>query len=342
MIPKRIELGQSMTPIYKLEKVSEILNKNIYIKREDFTGIEMSGNKVRKLEFALAEAIELGADTIITCGAIQSNHARATVAAATKLGLKTHLVLRGEKPTTFTGNLLIDTIYDAKCSFLSPLDFQDHVAFMEQLKVQYEKSGNLAYIIPIGASNGIGNFGYVNVFNEILEQEKKIGVEFDAISCAVGSGGTYSGLFLGNLLAKTTKKIIGYSVGGNRLDFESKCMHILEESLKYIQVENDVEHLLTSEALKIKRGEIYISDEYQGKGYAQTCEEDISFIKEIAKLEGFILDPVYTGKTFKGLYNDLANDKLSSSNHILYIHTGGIFGLAAYEQYFSNTDSKHK
>lgn len=324
MYPNRIQLGQTMTPIFKLEHLSKQLNKNIYIKREDYTGIEMSGNKVRKLEFALAEAIKESAEVIITCGALQSNHARATVAAASKLGLKTHLVLRGEKQKQANGNLLIDIIFDAEITYLSEEQFSNHDQVMIELKEHYAEQGQVAYIIPLGASNGIGNFGYVNVFNEIAAQEKELEINFDTIVCAVGSGGTYSGLILGNSLNQMQKKIIGYSVGGSTNYFTNRCISILEESQKYLKT-----------PVVINETDIIISDQFQGSGYAKTCEEDILFIKEIAKLEGFVLDPVYTGKAFKGMYSEIKEQKYVSSQNILFIHTGGIFGIGAFGEWFN-------
>ena len=324
MYPNHIKLSQTMTPIYKLDNLSNQLNKNVYIKREDYTGIEMSGNKVRKLEYALAEAINESAEIIITCGALQSNHARATVAAASKLGLKTHLVLRGEEQLHVNGNLLIDMIYDAEITYLNEEKFINHNQVMIDLKKYYAEQGQVAYVIPLGASNGIGNFGYVNVYNEIVTQEKMLGINFDTIVCAVGSGGTYSGLVLGNFLNNMQKKIIGYSVGGSTSYFTNRCMNILEESQNYL--ENPV---------VISENDIVIRDQFQGSGYANTCEEDILFIKKIAKLEGFVLDPVYTGKAFKGMYTEIKEKKYINSDTILFIHTGGLFGIEAFGKWFN-------
>lgn len=323
MYPNHIQLGQTMTPIFKLENISKQLNKNIYIKREDYTGIELSGNKVRKLEFALAEALKDSANVIITCGALQSNHARATVAAASKLGMKTHLVLRGEEQEYINGNLLIDMIFDAEITYLSEEQFSNHNQVMIELKKQYAEQGQVAYIIPLGASNGIGNFGYVNVFNEIAAQEKDLGISFDTIVCAIGSGGTYSGLLLGNKLNQMQKRIIGYSVGGSSNYFTSRCVSIMNESQKYLNV-----------PIHINEEDIIIKDRYQGSGYAKTSESDILFIKSIAKLEGIVLDPVYTGKAFKGMYTDIEEQVYNDSQNILFIHTGGIFGIGAFSEWF--------
>lgn len=328
ILPVKLKLSQGHTPIYCLEKISKKLGKNIYIKRDDFTGIEVSGNKIRKLEYALAEALAEGAKTIITCGALQSNHARATVAACRKLGLDIHLVLRGDEPETFSGNLLIDRIMGAKVTYLSHEAFVNHTELMLELKRQYDDLGNKAYIIPVGASNGIGNFGYFNAYNEILDQEREMGISFDTIICTVGSAGTYSGLMLGNYYNNNRKKILGYSVGGSKSYFEGQARKIIDESILILnKLGNHIEHADVTMQFDIH-------DEYQGAGYAITSQEDIDFIKEIALMEGLILDPVYTGKCFKGLYSDVISGRLDDASNILFIHTGGLLGLEAFSKWF--------
>lgn len=327
-LPPKLKLSQGHTPIYCLEKISEKLGKNIYIKRDDFTGIEVSGNKIRKLEYVLAEALSEGVKTIITCGAIQSNHARATVAACRKLGLDIHLVLRGDEPETFSGNLLIDRIMGAKVTYLSQEAFSNHFDVMNELKKQYDDSGKKAYIIPIGASNGIGNFGYFNAYNEILVQEREMGISFDTITCTIGSAGTYSGLLLGNYYNNNRKKIIGYSVGGSASYFEERSKNIIDESITIL---NKLGNNLDQSDVTMQ---FDIRDEYQGAGYAITNQEDIDFIKEVARMEGLILDPVYTGKCFKGLYTDIISGRLNDVNNLLFIHTGGLFGLEAFSKWF--------
>jgi len=327
MFPNKIDLAQKNTPIEKLESLSKSVGKNIYVKRDDFTGIELSGNKVRKLEYALSEAIDLGADVIITCGAIQSNHARATAVAARKLGLKVHLVLRGETPEHFSGNLLLNKILGAEITYLTAEEFANHNSVMNQIKAHYENEGLKSYIIPIGASNGIGNFGYYNVYQEILHQEVVLNTTFDAIVCTVGSGGTYSGLYLGNHFNAYRKKLIGYSVGGSSASFVEQSKKILSES-------NEILSRLSGGTTETFMDAHTIIDDYQGDGYAKTSVEDIEFIKYIAETEGLILDPVYTGKAFRGLLTQIKEGHYDDCTNILFIHTGGIFGLEAFEHWF--------
>ena len=327
ILPGHLSLAYRNTPIEKLEKLSNHVGKNIYIKRDDMTGIELSGNKVRKLEYVLKEAVDQGAEIIITCGAIQSNHARATVVACRKLGLDVHLVLRGEQPQLKVGNYLIDQIMGAKTTFLSASEFVNHLKIMESLRLEYESHGIKAYVIPVGASNGIGNFGYFNAYQEILTQENEMDINFDAIACTVGSGGTYSGLCLGNMFNSDTKKILGYSVGGSTEHFIKQSDIIIEESFELLRkFGNTLEPFLPYKHL--------INDTYQGEGYAITNEEHINFIKWVAKLEGVLLDPVYTGKCFFGLIEDIKSKKFEDLNTILFIHTGGLFGIEPYEKWF--------
>ena len=326
MFPSKISLSYLNTPITKLESISKVLNKNIFIKHDEMTGMELSGNKIRKLEYSLKEAVDFGANVIITCGAIQSNHARATVVASRKLGLDVHLVLRGEEPEQYLGNLLINKIMGAKISFLDNQSFLKHQEYMNSLKSQYELSGKKAYIIPIGASNGIGNFGYYNAYQEILKQEEEMNIEFDTIVCTVGSAGTYSGLYLGNHFNGYKKNIIGYSVGGSSSYFKERSIEILNESFSIIENNGSQSFVLEDHFI--------INDKYQGDGYAQTSTEDIKFIEHIAQTEGIIFDPVYTGKAFKGLYSQIEKNELQDSTNILFIHTGGFFGIESFEKWF--------
>lgn len=314
---KRIELANLPTPIAKLNRLSTELQQNVYIKRDDMTGTELSGNKVRKLEYALSEALSLESKVLITCGGIQSNHARATVAAARMLGLNVHLVLRSEPNPSLEGNYLLNTLYGAEITLLSPKDFEEnYVAKMNALKAEYDQKGLPAYILPIGASNGIGNFGYCNAFAEILEQEKALGLTFDTIVCTAGSGGTYGGLFLGNHLYKANKKIIGVNISADAPYFQNVISEIVTDSLKILHQDT-----------VISPDEIQILDGYAGLGYALSQPHEIDFIKAFAQKEGIILDPVYTGKAMRGLVSEIEKGTFNGSENILFIHTGGLLGF---------------
>ncbi len=324
-LPPKLNVANLPTPIHKLEKLSAQYGKNLYIKRDDFTGSEWSGNKIRKLEYAVQEALNQSAKVLITCGGLQSNHARATVAIARTLGLKTHLVLRGEKTDSPEGNLFLDMLYGTEVSYLSPDAFnENYLTFMDELKANYDAKGQHAYIIPMGASNGIGTFGYYNCYQEICTQESEMGVKFDAICTAIGSGGTYGGLFLGNLFSETPRQIAGFNISATPEYFRPEISRIVRDSMAYMG---------TNQAFN--ESDICIYGGYEGIGYALTQPDELEFIKEIAALEGIILDPVYTGKAFRGFLSEIKKGAFKNCDSLLFIHTGGLHGLHAFRGDFS-------
>lgn len=315
-IPASISIANLPTKIEKLERLSKELGKNIYIKRDDQTGSEISGNKVRKLEFAVREAIDNGCDYLITCGGIQSNHARATAAVAAKLGMGSYLVLRGREDNDLEGNLFLDKILGAKVKYITPDEYRyKRTEIMEEVKEELAKEGHKAYILPEGASNGIGSMGYLMAMGEILEQEKAMGINFDAIVVAVGSGGTYAGLYYGNKINGNNAKIYGVNVCDDCEYFKEVVQSLLKEMAVY-----------TNRELKVNKDEIDIIDGYVGRGYALSEQKEIDFLKYFAKLEGIILDPVYTGKAMYGMVEEIKKGTFDKHENILFIHTGGLYG----------------
>ena len=318
MIAKKLRLGNFPTRIERLEKFSTIVKEHVYIKRDDQTGTEFSGNKIRKLEYSINEAVNNDCDTLITCGGIQSNHARATAAAGIKLGLKSVLVLRSDEKPELEGNYLIDKIMGADVRIISSEDYRERrQEIMENILKELEAKGRKGYIIPEGASNGVGTFGYLACFKEILEQEKEHGIVFDTIVTAVGSGGTFAGLYLGNKLTNSGKKIVGINVCDTAEYFKERVSEILKEVKTYIP---DTE-------FEISKDDMCIIDGYVGDGYAVSRTEELDFICDFAEAEGIILDPVYTGKAMRGLYTEIKKGNFKDSKNILFIHTGGLFGL---------------
>lgn len=313
---KRLRLANLPTKIEKLNRLSSELGKNIYIKRDDQTGTEISGNKVRKLEYSVAEALSNKCDYLITCGGIQSNHCRATAAVAAKLGMGAYLVLRGNENTPVEGNLFLDRMLGAKIKFITPEEYKhDRENIMECIKKELDSQGHNAYIIPEGASNGVGSLGYVNAMEEILEQEKEMGIKFDAIVVTVGSGGTFSGLYYGNYVNNNTATVYGFNICDTSEYFKDIVLGLVKEISYY-----------TGREIKVDREDLNIIDGYPGRGYALSSIEEVEFINYLAKLEGIILDPVYTGKAMYGLVEEIKKGTFDRHENILFIHTGGLFG----------------
>lgn len=329
-LPEKISLANLPTRIEKLERLTKKLGgPQIYIKRDDQTGTEISGNKVRKLEYAIREALDQGCDTLVTCGGMQSNHARATAAAAARLGLGCILLLASDAPVPHQGNLLMDRLLGAEVrtvSFESFAEKRDEI--MAGILDELAAKGRKGYPIPLGASNGIGTFGYYGCMEEIAQQEKALGFQFDRVVLAVGSGGTYAGLYYANRALGRSTVITGFNISADADYFRQTISAILQESFVY-----------TGEVVAVEPEAIDIVDGYVGRGYALSQPEELRFIAELAALEGIILDPVYTGKAFRGLVKEIEGGRFSHNERILFIHTGGLYGAfsksAEFEEVFS-------
>ncbi len=314
---EKVYLANLPTKIQKLINTSLKCGTDIFIKRDDQTGTELSGNKIRKLEYAIAEAKKNNCTTLITCGGIQSNHCRATAAAAVKQGMDCILVLAADEKVPPNGNLLMDYLFGADVRFVSSEEYANRDAIMQNICEELSAQRKKGYIIPMGASNGIGTFGYYNAMNEIIEQEKQLGISFDSIVCTVGSGGTYAGLCLSNKENGYGKKIIGISISESADFFVNQVIEISKEFYCYFG-RNDA---LTADDICIIEG-------YAGKGYALSSPHELEFIKNFARQEAIILDPVYTGKAMYGLSREIAKGThFNEEENILFIHTGGLFGL---------------
>lgn len=321
---EKIHLANLPTKVYKLERLSKKVGKNIFIKRDDQTGSEISGNKIRKLEYALKDAVNKGCDTIITCGGIQSNHCRATSAAATMLGLKSILLLRISSYPKVEGNFFLDKLFGAQIEYCTPDEYRhSRNEIMEKIASDVASKGGKAYIVPEGASFGPGALGYIDCMKEIVKQEKELNIEFDIIVCAVGSGGTYAGLYIENKRSNLKKRIIGMAVCDDTAYFQNAVEKISHDAIKLIDLNLD-----------INKSEVEINDKYVGIGYALSTEDELKFIADLASLEALVLDPVYTGKAMKGLCAEIENGNLKESENILFIHTGGLFGLFPKQQDF--------
>jgi len=320
--PERLNLAQYPTPIQPLDRLTKKfkLRSRIWIKRDDLTGCAASGNKIRKLEFTLADAKREGANVIITCGGVQSNHARATAILGAQLGFKVHLLLRGEpEELTKKGNHFLDLLSGAEIScYPSSVYVPRFQELVDELCEHYRKQGLKPYFITTGASDGTGIWGYVQACEEIKKQSAELNVHFDHIICATGSGGTLAGLTAGEKIHGLKSTITGFNVCDTAEHFEKKARNDLREWKHKYQTSLDIELLA-----------IRVIDGYVGPGYAKAEKPVYELIKEIASLEGIILDPIYTGKAFYGMISELQKELFNDAENILFIHTGGLFGLMA-------------
>jgi len=324
--PKKLSLARVPTPIMALNRVAtKMAIGGLFVKRDDLTGVGVSGNKIRKLEYLLAEALRREATTVITCGGIQSNHARATAIAAVQRGLKSVLVLRGEKSESVDGNLFLDKLVGARIKFITPEQYKGVDAIMEREAKRLEGKGEVPYIIPEGGSNEVGLLGYIDAMREIRAQERKMPRRFDYIVTAVGSGGTLSGLVLGKKLARISGDIIGFNVCDTAEHFMDRTQEQMKRACKRWKISGSPPG----------PNEYRIIDGYVGPGYSIPYKGSLCVIKDLAHLEGIFLDPVYTSKAFYGLLREIGKGTLKRRANYLFIHTGGIFGLLAQRERFS-------
>ncbi len=317
--PPRIEIARLPTPCVPLRHLSERLGVEIYMKRDDLTGIALSGNKVRKLEFVLADALAKSADIVMTCGGAQSNHARATAIAAAMLGLRCRLLLRTPDPAnppSAEGNILLDRMAGAEIVWVSPEEYQNRAEVFEREAALQKKKGRTPYIIPEGASNAMGAWGYIRAAEEIKKDLAALGLEKPTtIIHATGSGGTAAGLALGVRLFNLPVRTVTFNVCEDRLHFLSVIGNICEQAISEFRLPIDFDRNL------------HIIDGYVGRGYALSRPEELSLLCDVARTEGIFLDPVYTGKAFLGMIQELKKQPGCFGERIVFIHTGGIFGL---------------
>jgi len=310
----RVRLAALPTPLEEMGNLSKKLGgPRLFIKRDDNTGLAFGGNKARKLEFLMGDALDKGADTIITAGGIQSNHARMTAAAANKLGFKTVLVLSGEKPSSYKANLLLDHLLQAEIRFLNARDSEQIKQRMEEIASELSSKGHNTYVIPTGGSNRIGVSGYALAMSELLAQANEKGIKFDSMVLACGGGGTQAGVVVGTKALNLNMGVIGISVSREAMRLKEMVASLANET---------AEHLGLS--IPFRPAEIEVYDEYVGEGYAIPTTEGIEAIKLVAELEGILLDPVYTGKAMAGLIGLIRTGCFRRDENVLFLHTGGI------------------
>ena len=320
----RIRLGHFPTPIESLQNITKDLGgPKIFIKRDDCTGLATGGNKTRKLEFIMPDAIKNKADLVVTVGAIQSNHARQTAAACAILGIKCLIVLEqrlANAPESYmnSGNIFLNKIFGAEM-ILCPTN-KNVEEFAEEIMGDKKRQGINPYFIPVGGSNHLGELGYIECMREIIEQDSER--LFTHIILATGSGGTHAGLIAGNAHYQSDIEIIGISIKDKKLDQEEKVFRLAKNSCDFIQCKS------------LDRKNVIVEDAYVGEGYAIPTEGMKKALKLMARKEAILLDPVYSGKAFDGLIDLVKKGHFKDSEKILFIHTGGSAAIPAYEWAF--------
>jgi D-cysteine desulfhydrase len=331
MSPPRLSLAHLPTPIAHDERLSSLLGVELWVKRDDMTGGAEAGNKIRKLEFLLKDAVDRGARRVITCGGIQSNHARATAILARRLGLECVLLLRvtegpNEKVTSgpdrdadakelpLTGNVLLDRLAGARIRTITPADYARRNACM--MHVSEGMPGS--YVIPEGGSNGLGAFGYIEAMAEVREQ---VAETFDVVVHACGSGGTAAGVALGCALHGTANRVLAIAVCDDAAYFERAIAAVVSEARELAKLPDPAP--------------LVVDDRSKGPRYAVMSAEQRAFLVEIARASGLVLDPVYTGKAMFGLRAAIERGDVARGSRVLFLHTGGLPGLLADGHAFS-------
>ena len=296
----------------------------IWVKRDDQTGSELSGNKVRKLEYLFAEAVAHNATHVVTCGGEQSNHARATALAAAQLGLKSTLILRCDdpaKPPAATGNILLDRLCGAEIRWISRPAWRDRNRLLAEEAATIAAAGGRPYVIPEGGSNALGSWGYVRAMLELMTDLEGIAAPDHPVTVvyACGSGGTGAGLVLAAKLLGLEAR--GISVAGiNVCDDRAYFVDVIGK----ICADFDERWQL---AARVTPADIQIVDGHVGAGYAKSRPEELATIRDVCRSDGLVLDPVYTGKAFHGLVTELRADPKRFGSAVAFVHTGGMYGL---------------
>ena len=328
----RVFLAHLPTPLEKLDRLShELGGPEIWIKRDDCTGLSTGGNKTRKLEFLMAEAQQMGADTVVTQGATQSNHARQTAAFAAKLGMDCHLLLEdrtGSNNANYNrnGNVLLDHLHGA--STATRPGGADMQAEMEKLAEKLRGEGRKVYVIPGGGSNATGALGYVNCAFEMVSQANDRGLVIDHIVTATGSAGTQAGLVAGLKAINARIPLTGIGVRAPKDKQEENVFNLALKTAEKLGCPGVVE-----------RGDVVADSGYVGEGYGIPRADTIEAIRMFAELEGILLDPVYSGKGAAGLIDYCRKGHFKKGERVVFLHTGGSAALFGYDTAFDGNQA---
>lgn len=324
----RVSLGHFSTPLEPLDRLSEELGgPRIWVKRDDCTGLSTGGNKTRKLEFLMADAQRLNATCVITQGATQSNHARQTAAAAARLGLGCHILLEDRtgyenKNYVYGGNVLLDQLHGASIS--KRPDGANMASEMEVLAAELSEKGETPYIIPGGGSNPIGALGYVNCAAELVQQAEDIGFSIDALVHATSSSGTQAGLVAGLCSLESSIHLLGIGV---------RAPQEKQENMVHSLAVSTADHL--GNGVHIPQNCVRANCDYVGDGYGLPTTGMLKALKTLARLEGLLFDPVYSGKGLDGFIDLIKKGYFDSMNNVVFLHTGGSAALFGYPEIFN-------
>ncbi len=314
-VPARVPLACLPTPILKLERLSARFGVEIFVKRDDLTGLLETGNKVRKLEFLVGEALAQGADTLVTCGTLQSNCCRAVAAVAARLGLRAILVLRGGRPAGYDGNLLLGKLLGAEVVYCPEAEFARVDEVFARLAAEVRARGGRPYVIPESGATEVGALGYLECAREISSQIKGGAPAVDTLVIAAFSGGSQAGLLMGRQVAGLSAEVVGVPVA-----------HGAARVREYVGATIAAAAARFGLAVEAPKT-VHLLDGYQGMGRGSVSKEELATIIRLAREEGILLDPVYTGKAFLGLLDHLSRDPKAFGSRVCFIHTGGIFSL---------------
>jgi D-cysteine desulfhydrase family pyridoxal phosphate-dependent enzyme len=318
-VSQRFPLAHLPTPLEPMERLSKAMGgPELWIKRDDQTGLATGGNKTRKLEFLIGEARAQGAQVVLTVGAVQSNHCRQTAAAAARAGLACVLALRGDPPprAEWTGNLLLDELLGARLVWSGA---EDPLQVLEGATAAEEAAGRKAYAIPYGGSNATGAAAYALAFEELWDQMYVARLSFDRVIFATGSGGTQAGLVVGARACAFEGQVLGISVDKTEGRLRPTVLDLLAPTARWLGMD-----------LHLGPADIHIEDRFLGAGYAVVTAAEREAIGVVARTEGILLDPVYTGKAMAGLLGLVREGSIASYERVLFWHTGGVPALFAY------------
>jgi len=313
----RVSIAHLPTPLEEMPRLSETLGgPRLLVKRDDQTGLATGGNKARKLEFLVADALEKGADTIITAGAAQSNHARQTAAAAVRFGLRCCLVLSGQSPSRWNGNLLLDELLGTDIRWAGE---RDRAQVMEEVAGEMTRLGRRPYIVPVGGSNPVGAAGYVAAMEELVGQLAERNLQIDRVVFPTGSGGTHAGMMVGAKAMGFAGHVEGISISRTKDALTPRLEELVADTAAFLGLD-----------LSFANQDFIIHDDYLGQGYARIGPPEREAIRLSARTEGLLVDPVYTGRAMAGLIDLIRRGVFGPDETVLFWHTGGIPALFAY------------